>query len=111
MIIICGVETKKGCKMNKKQTIEYIQNKIYRVMNEYDISVLKAYLEYYGETINKVDPELANQFIADCYHYESETDSVEINYPNDLIFVEPVMEGSFKKYTWQGVSVYKLARA
>ena len=93
--------------MNKQETIEFIQNKIYRVLDKYDLSVVDAFIEYYGEDENKLDKAFVQELVNECFHYDEENDYTEVNYPDELVFVTPTLHGKFLKYEWHGVEVMK----
>ena len=61
--------------MNRQQAIDYIQNKIYEVLDEDEILALDEYINYYGEDKDNLDPVFLDQYIDDCIHYEEETDT------------------------------------
>ena len=95
--------------MNRQQAIDYIQNKIYEVLDEDEILALDEYINYYGEDKDNLDPVFLDQYIDDCIHYEEETDTYELNTPDHLVFVDPTLQGKFIKYSWAGSTIYKLA--
>lgn len=85
---------------------EYIQNKIYRLLTPEDRQALEEYLLYYGD--ENPDTAMLDQFIEECYHYEEESDSWELNMPDELPFVENIIDGHWVVCSWNGTTVKRL---